>query len=258
MQKKSVVILLVIAFQFLLIGCKSTPQKVQEFVNSYNSSSSLFRNEIITYTKAEAFFEENKIEITYLTNLDSNGKNNGIYAKTFEKIFLEMLQKEASSRELLEEGVSFKMFFLANDYVVISDLVVDKNTINEQSKQKTVNSEKEFVSSNSNIDSSVKSMLELLNENMPIKNDDGSKLVRVDLTENNELVYKVEVPKEFGEILKAEGANDLLKESILRANNFKRISNIVRRYNITSIKYDYIDAKGKVLESVVLNQKDLR
>lgn len=258
MQKKSIVIVLMVAFQLLLSSCKSTPQKVQEFVNSYNNSSTLFRDGVVTYTKAEAFFEENKIEITFLTNLDSNGKNNQIYGTTFEKIFLEMLQKDDSSRELLDEGVSFKMFFLANDYVVISDLVVDKKTINELSKQKPVNSEKEFVSSNSNIDPSVRRMLEVLNESMPIKNEDGSKLVKVDLTEKDELVYKVEVPKEFGEILKAEGANDLLKESILRANNFKTISNLVRRYNISSIRYDYINAKGKVLESVVLNQKDIR
>ena len=259
MIKKITQIAAVIMLVLLLVSCQNTKQKMQGYVNSYNHSAANFTNEVITSTSAKAFLDKNKIEIRLETNLEQNEDNKSIYNQMLPGIFAEMLKKEDQSMELIEEGVIFDVYFLAEDYTVLTELKVDKKELKKMLKDKVAPTATENAAiSNSNLSPEMQEMLVMMNRNMPIKNADGSKILKIEINEKGELLYKIEIPNEFAELLKGESAKAVLKEEILRNNNLKNVVNVVKRFGIKTIIYEYLDVKGKMINNVVLIEKDLR
>ncbi|QSB26030.1 hypothetical protein [Flavobacterium sp. CLA17] len=118
-----------IAFAFvvvlLLVSCKNTKQKIQEHVNTYNNSSSI-NGTGITSTTAKAFLNDNKIEIRIETNLEENDTNKLTYKESFPDLLKEMIKNDQISKELIDEGVKFDVYFLAYNNAILAQKIVDK------------------------------------------------------------------------------------------------------------------------------------
>lgn len=258
MIKKITQITCTIAIALFLVSCKNTKQKIQEYVNTFNNSSALFQNDVISSASAKAFLAENKVEIRIDTNLEADESSKSIYSQMFPSILSEMLKSDAASMELIREGVTFEMFFLANNSTILAELKVDEKELNKiLSKNNAASIDRKELSS-SGLNPEMEQMLAIMNQNMPITNEDGTKILKIEISDKNELVYKIEVPKQYSELLKGEGAKVLMKESILRSTDLKTILGSIQRYNITTIKYVYQDAKGKLVNDIVLTGKDLK
>ena len=257
-MKKITQIAFAFAVALLLVSCKNTKQKIQEYVNTFNNSSALFHNDIISSASAKAFLNENKVEIRIDTNLEQNESSKSIYNQMFPALLSEMLKSDAASMELIKEGVTFEMFFLANNSTILAELKVDEKELNRiLSKNATTSIDRKELSS-SGMNPEMQQMLAIMNQNMPIVNEDGTKILKIEISDKNELVYKIEVPKQYTELLKGEGAKALMKESILRSSDLKTILGSIQRYNITTIKYAYQDAKGNLVNDIILTGKDLK
>lgn len=126
----------------LLVSCKNTKQKIQEHVSSYNTSSSI-KGTGITSTSAKAFLNDNKIEIRIETNLEENEENKLTYKESFPDLLKEMIKNDQISRELIEEGVKFDVYFLAYNNAILANQVVDKEELTVL--ENTVNSKEEKV-----------------------------------------------------------------------------------------------------------------
>ncbi|CAC9976700.1 MULTISPECIES: hypothetical protein [Flavobacterium] len=258
MIKKITQISCTIAIALFLVSCKNTKQKIQEYVNTFNNSSALFHNDIISSASAKAFLNENKVEIRIDTNLEQNESSKSIYNQMFPALLGEMLKSDRASMELIREGVTFEMFFLANNSTILAELKVDEKELNKiLSKNNTPAVDRKELSS-SGMNPEMQQMLAIMNQNMPIVNEDGTKIIKIEISDKNELVYKIEVPKKYSELLKGEGAKVLMKESILRSSDLKTILGSIQRYNITTIKYLYQDAKGNLVNDIILTEKDLK
>ena len=259
MIKKITQITLAIAFAFLIVSCQNTQQKMQGYVNSYNNSAALFSDNIITSTKAKAFLDKNKIEIRIDTNLEQNETNKTLYSQLFPGILAQMLTKESESKELIEEGVVFDVYFLANDYSELAQLKVDKKELEKLLKGSIdLTAAEKAKASNTGVNSQMQEMLILMNRNMPIKNADGSKILKIEVNEKDELVYDIEVPKEFADVLKGESSKALIKDELLRTPNLKNIFSSVQKFGVTKIVYNYLDEKGKSVNNIVINETDLK
>lgn len=257
MIRKITQITFAIALIFLATSCQNTQQKMQGYVNSYNSSAAVFSDNIITSTSAKAFLDKNKIEIRIETNLEQNETNKALYGQLFPGILAQMLTKEAESKALIEEGVIFDVYFLAEDYTELAQLKVDKVELEKllKGKAELTDAEKAKVS-DSGVSSEMQEMLLLMNRNMPITNADGSKILKIEVNAKDELLYKIEVPKEYSELLKGDASKALMKEELLRNTNLKNVISSVRKYGVTKIVYEYLDVKGKLLNNIVLTDQD--
>lgn len=256
MIKKITQISFTIAIALFLVSCKNTKQKMQDYVNSYNNSTSLLQDNMITHTSAKAFLQDNKIEIRLDTNLEPGQENRSIYKDLFPAFLGETMRKDQASVELINEGVTFEIYLLANNSTVIADLKIDKRELKNLMAKSNATDKK--VDTDSGPESEMKQMLALMNQNMPIVNEDGTKILKIEIGAKNEIVYKVEVPKEYSEILKGEGAKVIMKENILRSTDLKSIIGSLKRYEVTAIKYVYQDVKGKFVNDVTLTDKDLK
>lgn len=75
MIKKITRILFAVFFALLIISCKNTKQKLQEYVAKYNIEATSFKSENVTLTTARGYINDNKIELRFETNLENNEAN---------------------------------------------------------------------------------------------------------------------------------------------------------------------------------------
>jgi len=258
MIKKTTRILLVFVALLFLSSCMDTKQKTQAFVNSYNNSAANFSNEVITSTKAKAFLDQNRIEITTETVIEQNEDNKATYGQMFPLFLKEMLATDKDVKELVEEGVVFDVDFLANDNSSIAKFKIDKKELEALMKK---NEGKPAVSVESIVSdkgAELDQILVMMNRNLPLKNNDGSKISKIYLNEKNQLVYQVEMPEDILKLLNDKAANSLVKESILREGQVQKVVSTLKRYDIKDIKYEYMNAKGKIVNTLIFTEKDLK
>ncbi|WP_409417060.1 hypothetical protein [Flavobacterium sp. PS2] len=137
MIKKIIQLSFAIVIILSLVSCKNTKQKLQEYVITYNTSiAPSFKGENITGTTARGYLEDNKIEIRIETDLEQNESNKQKYSKAFPDLLAEMIKKEQLPKALIEEGVSFHVYFLAKDNTVLSKVIINKEELKELLKEK--------------------------------------------------------------------------------------------------------------------------
>ena len=113
----------------MLISCKNTKQKLQEYVTTYNSTAASFKAENVTLTTARGYINDNKIELRFETDLEQNESNKMKAATDFPKLLKEMINKDQNFAALVEEGVQFDVYFLANDNTVLDKKIINKEEI---------------------------------------------------------------------------------------------------------------------------------
>ncbi|MFH7011097.1 hypothetical protein ACHRV5_04455 [Flavobacterium sp. FlaQc-52] len=129
MRKKISRILFAVSIMVLLVSCKNTKQKLQEYVVEYNNTANSFKAENVTLTTARGYVNDNKIELRFETNLEQNEPNKVAATESFPKLLKEMIRKNQIPKELIEEGVRFDVYFLANDNTVLVKEILDKEAV---------------------------------------------------------------------------------------------------------------------------------
>jgi len=120
MLKKISQIAFAIMMVLTLVSCKNTKQKLQEYVVTYNKNiAPSFRAENVTLTTARGYINDNKIELRFETGLDQNEGNKLASSISFVKLIRSMIEKDQIPGQLIEEGVQFDVYFLANDNTVL-------------------------------------------------------------------------------------------------------------------------------------------
>ncbi|MDX6181764.1 hypothetical protein SGQ44_05510 [Flavobacterium sp. Fl-77] len=130
MMKKLSRIVFAIALLLLLTSCKNTKQKLQEYVTTYNSQASNFKEENVKLTTARGYINDDKIELRFETNLEQNELNKVASIIAFPKLLIKMIKNDQISKELIEEGVQFDVYFLANDNTVLAKKIINKEELN--------------------------------------------------------------------------------------------------------------------------------
>lgn len=125
MLKKISQIAFAIMMVLTLVSCKNTKQKLQEYVVTYNKTiAPSFRADNVTLTTARGYINDNKIELRFETGLDQNEGNKLASSISFVRLIRSMIEKDQIPRQLIEEGVQFDVYFLANDNTVLDKEVL--------------------------------------------------------------------------------------------------------------------------------------
>lgn len=257
MSKNLLKIILIILFQLTFTGCQNTTQKANQFVNSYNASSGSITNSVITSTSAK-LGENNTIEIRFDSNIPYDAEDK-TYSKIFPNMMASMFTSYDETQDLIEEGVVFNVGFYADNGKKINSIKVDKAKLEEMLKTRpSAIKDASATASNVNLPTELKETLVIMNQSLPIENNDGTKIIKIDFSDAHELVYTVEVPDAFSESLKGEDAKNIMKEEIMRNSNLPSIMANLRTYGITKIKYIYQDSKGKEINEIIMSSADLK
>ncbi|HEY1194191.1 hypothetical protein [Flavobacterium sp.] len=132
MIKKISQIAFAIMMVFLLASCKNTKQKLQEYVVTYNKTiAPSFRADDVTLTTARGYINDDKIELRFETNLEQNETNKAASVISFPKLIKLMIEKDEIPRQLIEEGVQFDVYFLADDNTVFDKEVLTGESLKD-------------------------------------------------------------------------------------------------------------------------------
>ena len=129
MLKKISQIAFAIMMVLTLVSCKNTKQKLQEYVVTYNKTiAPSFRADNVTLTTARGYINDDKIELRFETDLEQNEVNKSASVISFPKLIKVMIDTDEIPRQLIEEGVQFDVYFLADD-----NTVLEKETLTGES-----------------------------------------------------------------------------------------------------------------------------
>ncbi|OCB77680.1 hypothetical protein B0A79_11175 [Flavobacterium piscis] len=131
MMKRIIQISFTIALVIILVSCKNAKQQLQEYVTTYNSTAASFKAEDITLTTARGYINDDKIELRFETNLEQNETNKVRANTSFPKLLKEMINKNQIPKELVEEGIQFDAYFLADDNTVLVKQIINKESLPE-------------------------------------------------------------------------------------------------------------------------------
>jgi len=134
MIRKITQISFAIIIVLLLVSCKNTKQKIQEHVNVYNSSAELFTGKNIVWTTAKGYLNDSKIEIRIVTDLEQNEANKLVSDKEFSGVLAGMIKNDKIPKELIEEGVVFDVYYLADNSTILAQKLIGKEELAELSK----------------------------------------------------------------------------------------------------------------------------
>ncbi|CAC9976702.1 hypothetical protein FLAPXU55_04430 [Flavobacterium panici] len=65
------------------------------------------------------------------TNLEQNAANKAKAESSFPKLLKEMINKNQIPKELVEEGIQFDAYFLADDNTVFVKQIINKESLGE-------------------------------------------------------------------------------------------------------------------------------
>ena len=121
----------------LLVSCKNTKQKIQEHVNVYNGSAEFFTGKNIVWTTAKGYLDDNKIEIRIVTDLEQNEANKSVSDKKLSGLLSGMIKNDKIPKELIEEGVVFDVYYLADNSTILAQKLVGKEQLADLSIDNT-------------------------------------------------------------------------------------------------------------------------
>jgi len=122
-------IVFAIMMVLMLASCKNTKQKLQEYVVEYNKTAPSFRADHVTLTTARGYINDNKIELRFETDLEQNEANKLASGISFVKLIKKLIAKDQIPRQLIEEGVQFDVYFLANDNTVLGKEILNGESL---------------------------------------------------------------------------------------------------------------------------------
>lgn len=128
-MKKISQIVFAIMMVLMLASCKNTKQKLQEYVTEYNKTAPSFRADHVTLTTARGYINDNKIELRFETDLEQNEANKLATGISFVKLIKKLIAKDQIPRQLIEEGVQFDVYFLANDNTVLGKEILNGESL---------------------------------------------------------------------------------------------------------------------------------
>ncbi|WP_281234535.1 hypothetical protein [Flavobacterium gelatinilyticum] len=131
MIKKIIQITASFILVLMLISCKNTKQKLQEYVTTYKSTAASFKAEDVTLTTARGYINDNKIELRFETALEQNEANKVKANTAFPALLKQVADRDPIFTELVNEGVQFHVYYLADDNTVLLKEVVNKETLPE-------------------------------------------------------------------------------------------------------------------------------
>lgn len=209
MKFKKLTFFLIIASATLLSSCLSKQDKMNSFINEYNKAAASIVKNYVKSSKAEKI-NENEIKLTISLSIIPDETTTKMYTSMFPETIKEMIYSLKNSKELINDGVKFNFYLLANDGSVVVSQTYDKEYFNEQNKQSTG-----LLTESGDPD--IHKLAVLMNKGLPLVDTvNGLTILKFELINDKEAQYVYLVPELTMDLLiQDEEIANSLKEDII-------------------------------------------
>lgn len=252
-------LLLFLAISQLLVSCGTKESRMQDFVNEYNTSAPMIMagNQTIKGTSAK-IKDQNRIELVFNYNIPFEETYKTTYSQIAPSLMANVFKGQPKLQQLLDDGVVFEVIMTASDNQVLVQMDLDKAKVDAMMKEQNGDSGPISITTGTH-DEQLQSMLKIMNKNLPIVDKQaGTKITKIDINENKELVYTVVVDKALADAIKSDAAKQIMKESIMRNEGLKVVFSGTSKYGVTAVRYLYVDDSGKTVNDIMIKQSDIQ
>lgn len=247
---------LLIAFftALLLTACQTKNDKINDFVNIYNRSSSMMTSHTIKSSKAVATGPD---EITIEVNTSSQPEDDmeaQLIKSSLPELIGQAIKSEPKGKELLDSGVKFNLKIYGANARVIADEVIDSKSLNGN-----ISKDIQSIAQGNAGASQLNAVLEVFNKNLPMEDKStGTKIMSIKADEENNIVYTAQVPDSYKEMLQIEGSEKFLKDEMLRSPQVQQIFTKTSALGVNNLKYVYTDSKGNTIKEITITKADIK
>lgn len=220
----------------------------------YNQSSSMMTNSMIKSTKA---IDSGNDQITIEVNT-SNEVGDEMQAELMKTSLPELIgqaiKSEPKGRELLDRGVKFNIKIYGVGARVIADEVIDSKNIKGDAEK-----DPKSISVGSSGPDQLNAVLDIFNKNLPSEDPStGIKIMSIKADNESNIVYTAQVPESFQKLFQVEGAEQIVKDEMLRSPQIQQIFSKTERLGVKDLIYKYTDANGKNIKEIKITKEDLK
>ena len=231
----------------LMLSCsKSKEDKMDDFVTTYNSSKKPIKNNTVTLVKSERT-SENQVTLNFSTHLTADNMEPSVIKASLIDLIGKLLWSNAENKKMLNDGVSFAVIVKGADGNILL-----KEMINKSGMTSTKIDLVETKNRNQ-----LNQMLEFFNNSLPITDSlSGVKITQIALGSKNDVIYTAIVHKKKKKAVQRSESKAFIKRDMARDQQLKKVLTDLKTYDISSLKYQYRDDSGKLLQEVEMKEKD--
>ena len=239
----------VFAVAGLLFSCEKTKEtKIEDFVKTYNTAQKPVKNNTLSLVKSEKS-GNNQITLHFTSPLTEQTMEPSIIKASLVDLIGKMLWSNADNKKMLNDGVSFAVIVKGADGNILL-----KELINKSGMTSTKIDLVETKNRNQ-----LNQMLEFFNNSLPITDSlSGVKITQISLGEKNDVVYTAIVPSKIEEAVKRPESKAFIKRDMSRDKQLKKVLTDLKTFDISSLKYQYRNNNGKLLQEVEMREKDFK
>jgi hypothetical protein len=254
--------LILFSLIFNIIACRSTDDKIKDFVKEFNISPTQSNSGMYRSVTAEEL-PNKKIKLTFGSDMSTNFDGDNGYSKTLANTFASYLISNVKEvPNLVNEGVEFQISFVAKDHSEISNAVINKKSMVETFKKNQEkllsNKPHENYVQSLNVDPNTREVLAILNKDLPYEDKkNGTTILKIYINEESQIVYDVQVTDMFADIMKTNEGKNLIRDGMLRQPQLKGLLDGLSPLGVKEIKYNYVNKSQKTVAEIKLAKKDL-
>lgn len=254
--KHSPFLYIILFLTLSMTACKkSTQEKIEDFIKTYNNVAAFLSDPIIirTFAKPIASGKENHghISVIFVSNLEKNDPKLEFYNAMLPGLFASLVKNNKTTYDLIKENVRFEILLCSEDQEVLKKIVIDKDHTD-------LLASKEPAETNNKL-SNFQQILKDMNQSLPVvvNQEMGLTMTKIDISNTDELIYHLEVADTTAHLFRNANAAAMLKDEILRGQDIKGILSRIKIFGLKNVKYVYADQKGKLIDEIVITDKDL-
>lgn len=246
-MKKTFIFFLGIALSFTC--CKKENSKdvlMDNFVKSMKTNASKMDTSAVSLVRTEKT-GNNEITLSFNTPLSEDQMQPQLISSAVQDIMIKIIRKDPKNIQLLDKGVNFKVVLTGKNGKKLYSDIINKSSMSAKKPDTSVNIKH----------SQLNQMLEISNGNLPIVDSaTGIKITKIALGNHNDVIYTAEVPKSIENMVKMEENRSIIKSNMAKDKQFKQMLKDLKAYDISSLKYQYRNQNGKLLQEIEMKEND--
>ncbi len=249
---KNIVLFLFSMVLLHLFSCKEEGRNkevmMNNFVKSMKTDSLKTEGSSLVLSNTEKT-GDNEITLHFKTDLSADQLQPQLISTAIQDLMIQIIRKRSRNIQLLDKGVNFKVILTGKNGEKLYSDIVNKSSMTTKKPEVTINQKH----------NQLNQMLEISNGNLPIVDSiTGIQIVKIALGNHNDVVYTAEVPEKMKEMVKMSENRNIIKNNMSKDKQFKQMLKDLKNYDISSLKYQYRDKNGKLLQEIEMKEKDFK
>jgi len=252
MKKTLHINILIFSFLTFIFSCnkkeKAKDDLIREFVSANHSEKTGIQDSVFSLIKTEQS-GANEISLTFQSDLSADNLQPKLIKSAVTDLLVKIIKKDPKNMILLDKGVNFKIKLTGKDGKTITEEILNKSNISAAKPDSDLNEKHNHLNQ----------LLEMSNSNLPVVDSlTGIKIVKVALGSNDDVIYTAEVPDKMKELVKTSENKAVIRQNMSKDKQFGKMVSELKNFDINSVKYQYRDKNGKLLQEVEMTEKDFK